>query len=1019
MSPFSCDVKTLSPVVDVIRDNCVNCHKCIVVCPVKDCNDGSGDYVNIDDNLCIGCGNCVRHCRHEARVIVDDFSRLMADLEAGQPVVAIVAPSVAASFPGEYLRLNTWLKSLGIDEVFDVSLGAELTVKSYLNHLETHDVATLIAQPCPVLVSFAEIYQPELIKYLAPVDSPMAHSMRLIRTQHPELADHAIVAISPCVAKRREFDAIGLGDYVATHISILDYLTENKINLSDFEESGYAGLEAASGVLFSSPGGLFDAVKHWLGDHEAPRTRKIEGPEYIFDYLQHLPEQIAKGTAPTLVDCLSCSRGCNGGPGTPNQTRSIDELEHTILERKHRQHGDQAQYGSTFEKAVSKLWQPGLFDRAYMDRTPFRKFVEPTEEELQQVLMSMGKTGPESILDCTTCGYGSCSDMARAIYFGLNKNENCNHYRELALQESIAQRDEAEKQLLTHRNNLVEEVEQQTSQLRQSNALLKAEAVRSAAAERDHRDSERRLSDIIAFLPDPTFVINVEGKVIAWNIAMEELTQISSEQMIGQGDHKYAIPLYGYARPMLIDLALDPDLDIKQSAYNFEIHGETIEGEVEIPQEEDSPLCLWIKARPLFNSDGDLIGAIESLRDISNEKQALAELSSAKTAAEMANRAKGEFLANMSHEIRTPMNGVLGMTDLCLKTDLSVDQRSYLSAVKESGKNLLEIINDILDFSKIEAGRFELDSQVFDFTKCIDSTLNLLTLTAQDKGIELVYRPKSDIPAMVLGDDTRLKQILINLIGNAIKFTNAGQVVVSIEVMERTGEKTGLRFEVKDSGIGIPKEKQATVFHAFEQADSSMTRHFGGTGLGLAITKQLVELMGGQIGLESSAGIGSTFWFTVRFGNPDPQALAAAQTSSTPEAEFSDHPPLTVLVVDDNRFNQIVTSKTLERMGHTVLIGGNGLEAVQMFESSDPDVILMDIQMPEMNGMEATAKIRELEYGTDRHIPIIALTAHAMQGDRERFLDAGMDNYLTKPLESETLAKALAECAAMPAPCCC
>src|SRR6056297_996928 len=306
-------MRELSKVIEVDPEKCINCHACIAACPVKFCNDGSGDHVKVNPDLCIGCGNCIKACTHNARSGVDDFSRWLEAINSREPMIAISAPAIAANFPETYLHLHGWLQSLGVEDFFDVSFGAELTVKSYLEYIKEAKPKTVIAQPCPAIVSYIELYQPELLPYLAPADSPMLHSIKMIREYYPRYQNHQILILSPCLAKRREFDATGLGDYNVTYASLNSYIEENHINLTVFPEVNFTVDNAERAVLFSTPGGLQHTIARENPD-AAHLTRKIEGPEIIYDYLKKLPSMIEKDYAPLVIDCLNCEMGCNGGP---------------------------------------------------------------------------------------------------------------------------------------------------------------------------------------------------------------------------------------------------------------------------------------------------------------------------------------------------------------------------------------------------------------------------------------------------------------------------------------------------------------------------------------------------------------------------------------------------------------------------------------------------------------------------------------------------------------------------------
>ena len=474
----------LSPVIRIDEEKCVNCYACITHCPVKYCMDGSHEKVMINSDLCIGCGNCIIACHHEARLPIDDTAHFLSDLKRGDKIVAVIAPAVASVFAGKHLNLNSYLKSQGVKDFFDVSLGAELTVVSYLDYIQKKKPKLVIAQPCPAIVCYIEIYHPELIPYLAPADSPMLHTARMVREYFPQYKDHKIAIISPCIAKRREFDETGVGDYNVTMLALKKHLEKENIDLDSHKPLEYTGLLAERAVGFSSPGGLLDTAERFVPGIRR-NTRKIEGMHSIYPYLTEMSELLRDPDIefPLLIDCLNCEKGCNGGPGTGNSSLPVDKLESPIRKRSAELEKklaadpkkQQKQY-EKYHKMLNKYWKPGLYDRNYRNLSENLVLKHPSDDTINEIYHKMKKFNKSDLYDCGACGYGSCHGMAVAIHNGFNKPENCAHYT-LAILKEKQDTEELNRMLQEHISDASDLTEGITKLVHELNTNIDSQAV--------------------------------------------------------------------------------------------------------------------------------------------------------------------------------------------------------------------------------------------------------------------------------------------------------------------------------------------------------------------------------------------------------------------------------------------------------------------------------------------------------------------------------------------------------------
>jgi len=519
----------------------------------------------------------------------------------------------------------------------------------------------------------------------------------------------------------------------------------------------------------------------------------------------------------------------------------------------------------------------------------------------------------------------------------------------------------------------------------------------------EQRESEARFTELFETLQEGVYFCDPAGVLLDVNPAMVLMLGYSSrDELIGINIGSL------YSQP---PQDIFPERQRGPGAAPFV-------REITLKRKDGTPIICLDNSNATCDAQGRMLRHQGTLVDITARKQSVEELKRAKEAAEAANHAKSAFLAHMSHEIRTPMNAIIGMTELALDTQLTGEQHEYLSMVRDSGKSLLTLINDVLDFSKIEAGKLRLDFTEFSLRGVVGEAAKVLEVRARQKGLALSSHIPPGVPDVLYGDPGRLRQVLWNLIDNAIKFTSRGEVRLRIEVESQSEIETCLHFTVSDTGIGIPAEKQELIFEAFAQADSSTTRKFGGTGLGLSISSRLVSLMAGKIAVESEPNQGSTFHFTAKFSLQKPasaktnaSAGAAVAAARRPQSPADSRKPLRVLLVEDNTLNQILVERLIRRRGDEIAVTGSGQEALAAFDRERFDLVLMDIQMPEMSGIEVAVAIRarEKERANGERVPIIATTASAIKEDKELCFSAGMDAYLSKPIERAALYAAIDE----------
>jgi signal transduction histidine kinase/FixJ family two-component response regulator/NAD-dependent dihydropyrimidine dehydrogenase PreA subunit/HPt (histidine-containing phosphotransfer) domain-containing protein len=807
-------------IIRVDKDKCNNCHACISVCPVKNCIDASGDVVEIIDERCLACGRCIRACRQGARAYSDDADGFFADI-GNTPLVIIIAPAAASVFPA-LGSLIGYFSSRGVRAAFDVSFGAELTARSIIETEIKRDAELLINSSCPVIVTYCEVYKPQLLPYLSAVQSPMVHTAIMIREFFPEYADCKIAAISPCAAKKREFNETGFIDYNVTVTEIKKYFERHEIDISAFPPADFTGPKAERGVSFSTPGGMHDLMLRDMPTLTS--VRRIQGIS-TYTYLNELLDMRGERCNPLLVDCLNCALGCNGGMGTPNHDIPLERIEYPVRLRceEHIK-----KYREAVGGELDMYWKEGLYNRTFHDKSAWAKDIRvPSEEQLRLVFKEMGKSSAADILNCSACGYESCAGMAEAIFNNLNRNKNCTHY-------------------------------------------------------------------------------------------------------------------------------------------------------------------LRVKA-------------------------------------ESASRTKSDFLATMSHEIRTPLNSIIGLTEIELhKTSVPENVKENLEKILNSGSSLLAIINDILDISKIETGKFDLIPERYETASLINDSVQINILRAEAKPIQFILNVAGNIPAALIGDELRVKQVVNNLLTNAFKYTRRGTVTLDIRFEtagENKGERNYLIISVEDTGIGIQNADIQKLFSDYSQLDMKANRRIEGTGLGLAITKRLTDMMNGSVTVESVYGEGSRFTVRLEQIPASDACIDGVTIENLRKFKFTARkmkrggnlrrvqmPYGRVLVVDDAQTNLDVARGLIAMYGIRVDTASSGSEAVYLIKDENVhyDAVFIDYMMPVMDGLETARAIKsdtKSEYL--RALPLIALTADALSGSKERFIENGFSDFITKPINVVRLDEVL------------